>query len=67
MKLCHLQENEWNGDHHVKQEEPSSQRHISHFHSYAEPRLQKYIIVIRWTVCVREPVGGRREKGERDK
>jgi hypothetical protein len=39
MKLCHLQEMDGAGDHHVKQDKPSSERQISYFHSYVESRL----------------------------
>jgi hypothetical protein len=33
------------GDHHVNQDKPSSERQISHFHSYAECRPKQKIII----------------------
>jgi hypothetical protein len=35
------------GDHYVKQDKPSSERQISHFHSYVESRPKK----IMWHDC----------------
>jgi hypothetical protein len=34
MKLCHLQENDETGDHHVVPGKPSPDRQIPRFHSY---------------------------------
>jgi hypothetical protein len=35
------------GDHHLKENKPSSERQVSHFHSYAEsgPKKQQYDIM----------------------
>jgi hypothetical protein len=62
MKLCHLQEDGWSGDHHVKRNEPDSERQKSCFLLYVESR---YFLLKNDMKVEEEYLGKRKETSGR--